>query len=91
MLMLKGDPMAIHCRPHQSVVTRRWWRYCWMLRLKSMLKEDRRAMHYRQHVTVVIRNVVQMLLHARADVNAQGGPYGNALAAACCDGNENVM
>jgi len=30
--------------------------------------------------------VVQMLLDARADVNAQGGRYGNALQAASVDG-----
>jgi ankyrin repeat protein len=35
--------------------------------------------------------VVQMLLDAGADVNAQGGHYGNALQAASWGGHEEVV
>lgn len=35
--------------------------------------------------------MVQMLLDAGADLNAQGGEYGNALRAASLDGHEKVV
>ena len=50
----------------------------------SMLKEDTMAMHCRRHQSGGHEKVVQMLLDAGADVNAQGGEYGNALQAASC-------
>ena len=34
---------------------------------------------------------VKILLHAKADVNAQGGEYGNALQTASCHGHEAVV
>ena len=47
-----------------------------------MLKEESMAMHCKRHHVGGHEKVVQMLLDARADVNAQGGYYGNALQAA---------
>ena len=35
--------------------------------------------------------VVELLLSMGAEVNAQGGPYGNALRAASFKGNEKVV
>ncbi|KAG4034505.1 hypothetical protein MFRU_003g04650 [Monilinia fructicola] len=35
--------------------------------------------------------IVKLLLEAKADVNAQGGRYGNALQAASCGGNETIV
>ena len=56
-----------------------------------MLKEESMAMHCKQHRMVVMGKVVQTLLDARADVNAQGGKYGNALQAASYGGHEKVV
>ena len=35
--------------------------------------------------------IVQMLLEHGADVNAQGGHYGNALQAACSGGHDKIV
>jgi ankyrin repeat protein len=37
------------------------------------------------------KEVVQLLLNQGAEVNAQGGFYGNALQAASCSGNKELI
>ena len=53
----------------------------------SMLK----AMHSRQPRKGVHDKTVQMLLDRGADVNAQGGQYGNALQAALYRGHDKTV
>ncbi len=36
-------------------------------------------------------NIVQLLIKKGADVNAEGGEYGNALQAASEEGHENIV
>jgi ankyrin repeat protein len=47
------------------------------------------SLYYSSFIGLV--NVVQALLEANADVNAQGGEYGNALQAASVEGHEKVV
>jgi ankyrin repeat protein len=47
-----------------------------------MHREEYMAMHCRQHQIRGHEAIVKLLLEKGADVNAQGGLYGNALQAA---------
>ena len=47
-----------------------------------MHREENMAMHYKLHHIRVHSEIVKILLEKGADVNAQGGKYGNALQAA---------
>jgi hypothetical protein len=38
-----GESMAMHCRPHQQMVVRRWCRYCWMPGRNIIWMEERSA------------------------------------------------
>jgi ankyrin repeat protein len=57
----------------------------------SMHKGVTMAMHFMQLPTERHDSVVTLLLEKGADVNAQGGHYGNALQAACHGGHDSVV
>ena len=56
-----------------------------------MHREDIMAMHYKLHHIGVIVKLLKLLLEKGADVNAQGGEYGNALQAASYKGHSEIV
>jgi Ankyrin repeats (3 copies) len=78
--MPKKENMAMPCKLHQKVVTRRVTRSggCQCPRVQSASAGGR-------------EKIVQMLLDRGADVNARGGLHGNALQAASHGGHEKIV
>ena len=59
--------------------------------LMSMHKVDTLEMHCKQHLLHGHREIVELLLSKNADVNAQGGHFGNALQAASYQGHREIV
>lgn len=53
--MLKGETVVMPCRRHQMMVTRKWYRCCYMQEPMLMPKGGSMAMHGRQHRFMVTR------------------------------------
>ena len=68
-----------------------WWSCCWRGARTSTLKADTTATPCRPRRRNGDRGVVELLLERGADVNAQGGHYGNALQAASFNGHRGVV
>ena len=56
-----------------------------------MHREENMAMHYKLHHIRGSSEIVKLLLEKGADVNAQGGDYGNALQAASVGGHKEII
>jgi ankyrin repeat protein len=56
-----------------------------------MHRESFMATHFRMHHSQGHDVIVQLLLDKGADVNAEGGLYGNVLWAASSNGNEAIV
>ena len=74
-----------------DVVTIRWCRYYSIKGRTSMLKENIIWQCPTSSITGGNDTVVQILLDRGADINAQGGQYGNALQAASECGHDMVV
>ena len=71
--------------------SRRWFDCCWRRARTSTRRAETTATPCRRRQRTAIEAVVRLLLEKGADVNAQGGYYGNALQAASARGHEAVV
>src|SRR2546423_15686141 len=79
MPTLKEDILAMHCKEHHAVIMRWLCRCYWTPEWRSTYEEDILGNALQTVSRGGHEKMVQMLLDAGADINTQGGSFGNEL------------
>lgn len=79
MSMHKVMDITVLSRLHQGGETKNWWSCCWREEPMLMPKAAIMTLLSRSLVLKANTEMVQLLLKAGADLNAQSGWFGNVL------------